>query len=76
MTGKTTAELLEIQARCPPEASLWRHKSSGSVYRVQGSAIREADFVPPVLYRRAVVDQMPTWSRPLADFLDRFEEAP
>ncbi len=74
MATAPTRHLLELQARCPQESSLWRHKKSGWLYRVAGSAINEIDCVPLVLYRRAVIDHMPTWARPLDEFLQKFEQ--
>jgi hypothetical protein len=52
----------------------WRHKKTGHVYVTRELAFRESDMVPLVLYKRKDA-WGPTWSRPAAEFAERFEAA-
>lgn len=59
MTGKPT----------PAMNQLWRHYK-GNAYVVVCIALREQDRVPVVVYRGGEEE---TWTRPLGEFLQKFE---
>ena len=61
----------------------WSHKRSGLMYTVIGLGLEEATLNPVVLYKRLdpalpyfdrVDVKNPIWTRPVAEFLEKFEQ--
>lgn len=65
------AELIARLEGTPERFSLWRH-AKGEVMRVVCTAIDEATLEPVVIYYHAAKGSFLCFSRPLANFLDRF----
>ena len=55
-----------------PIGSLWQHVKSGSLYRVEGICLVEANCEPAIIYHlhMAEAGQMIRWMRPASEFLD------
>lgn len=72
MTHKSEEELALMLSLCPADNSRWTHKVSGKQYRVHGQIIIEAALVPGVIYGMDYSRIL--WVRPLAEFMEKFEE--
>jgi hypothetical protein len=71
MTNAPTPRDIMIQAvRDFPNHTNWRHLKTGGAYRFIGIALIEKTLEPAVLY--CGKDNL-MWSRPQAEFLERFE---
>jgi hypothetical protein len=64
--------LMALLKGCPEEGKVFRHRS-GHEYEVVGCCIDEGTLSPHVLYR-GKKDGKVVWSRPLAEWVDKFEE--
>jgi hypothetical protein len=62
-----------------PTGSLWRHKSTGGVYRVTAHSLLQVDgphdLAPAVSYERERRDGL-VFTRPSSDWFERFAEVP
>ena len=61
--------------------SLFRHRSSGRLYAIEGITLLESDLTQLVAYRAYAIGEhahssrnRALWSRPLKEFVDRFEK--
>ena len=57
--------------------ALWRHKKTGTIYRILTVGLLEKNLEPHVIYTEECDDECPLWIRPVSEFLDgRFEPEP
>ena len=64
-----------VVAKTVPRRSLWRHKRTRNLYRVESVALAPKTLEPMVVYYATDnIDVM--WVRSAGDFVLRFDEAP
>jgi hypothetical protein len=60
-----------IPADAPKLRQSWRHKATGNIYASFGVAYEEATLEHVVIYTRGDIRVL--WTRPLAEFMEKFE---